>query len=133
MDEGVGGCKLPPISLALVLPREEIQLSPDLHLTKYFVRFQPPERLQLVQISSPRHMMASRSFSKALRTPLTRQLVSPAIQNRSFASAVLAVKAVVAHVPRASTCGSVQQTRGVKTIDFAGHKEQVFGMRLEQI
>ena len=71
--------------------------------------------------------MASRSFSKALRTPLTRQLVSPAIQSRTFASAVLAAKAGVAHAPKASAYGSIQQIRGVKTIDFAGHKEQVFG------
>ena len=31
---------------------------------------------------------------------------------------------------KTSARGSIQQIRGVKTIDFAGHKEKVFGTNL---
>jgi ketol-acid reductoisomerase len=72
--------------------------------------------------------MASRSFSRALRTGLVRQSVAPAIQRRTFIAAVIAARADVSGVTRASKLGPTQQIRGVKTIDFAGHKEQVFGM-----
>jgi len=69
--------------------------------------------------------MASRSFSKVLRSPLTRQIVSPAVQRRTIVSALSGVRATVA---KASIAPVQQQVRGVKTVDFAGHKEQVFGM-----
>jgi ketol-acid reductoisomerase len=65
--------------------------------------------------------MASRAFSRALRSPLAKQLVAPT--RRTFVSAINAstrptTRAVVA---------SAQQVRGVKTIDFAGTKEEVYG------
>lgn len=69
-------------------------------------------------------IMASRSFSKVLRSPLTRQIVSPAVQRRTIVSALGGVRATVAKAATAP----VQQVRGVKTVDFAGHKEKVFGM-----
>lgn len=69
--------------------------------------------------------MASRSFSKALRSPLARQFSSPAIQRRTLVSSLGGARATVA---RAAVTGPVQQARGLKTIDFAGHEEQVFGM-----
>lgn len=70
--------------------------------------------------------MASRSFSKSLR-PLARQVTaSPRLQQRSFTAARTAVRAsAVAAVARPAL---FQQVRGVKTIDFAGHKEDVYGM-----
>lgn len=68
--------------------------------------------------------MASRSFQKALRSPLTRQVVSPAVQRRTIVSALGGVRATVAK----ASIAPVQQVRGVKTVDFAGHPEKVFGM-----
>ena len=70
--------------------------------------------------------MASRTFSKALRSPLGRQLASPAVQTRTFVSAMGALRAT-AVAARAPARPAQQQVRGVKTIDFAGSKEEVWG------
>lgn len=70
--------------------------------------------------------MASRSFSRALRSPLARQLASPAVQTRSFVAAAGAIRATVAAARSAAP--AKQQVRGVKTIDFAGSKEDVYGV-----
>jgi ketol-acid reductoisomerase len=69
--------------------------------------------------------MASRSFSKTLRSPLARQVASPRVQQRSFTAARGLVRAVAAARPAVAV--SQQQVRGVKTIDFAGVKEDVYG------
>ena len=69
--------------------------------------------------------MASRSFTGALRLSRSHQLTLPIIQNRTFVSAIAGTKT---QATKLSACRPLQQTRGVKTIDFAGHKEQVFGM-----
>ena len=66
--------------------------------------------------------MASRQFSRALRSPLAKQFSAPA--RRTFASAVNAA----ARRPVARAAVAAQQVRGVKTIDFAGTKEKVYGM-----
>lgn len=72
--------------------------------------------------------MSSRSFSRALRTPLGRQLTSPVVQRRTFISALGGVRVNgVAATVKSAVAGPVQQVRGVKTIDFAGSKETVFG------
>lgn len=68
-------------------------------------------------------MSAARNLQKALR-PLARQVTSPAVQRRTFVAAAGAVRA--AAVSRAAAPVAKQQTRGVKTIDFAGHKEDVY-------
>lgn len=73
--------------------------------------------------------MASRSFSRALRSPLARQLASPAVQTRSFVAAAGAIRATVAAARSAAP--AKQQVRGVKTIDFAGSKEDVYGASLQ--
>ena len=65
--------------------------------------------------------MASRTFSRALRSPLARQLSTPA--RRTFVSAI---NASARRTARAAV-GPAQQTRGLKTIDFAGTKEDVYG------
>jgi ketol-acid reductoisomerase len=70
--------------------------------------------------------MASRSFSKALR-PLARQLASPAVQQRTFIAAAGAVRASAVAARAAVAAPQQQQVRGVKTMDFAGHKEEVYG------
>lgn len=59
---------------------------------------------------------------------MARQLTSaaPRVQQRTFvAAARTAVRAGVAARPAVAI--AQQQVRGVKTIDFAGHKEDVYG------
>lgn len=71
--------------------------------------------------------MASRSFSKALRSPLARQLAAPAVQQQRAAYSI--ARSAVRAAATVSTRSTVaqQQVRGVKTIDFAGSKEDVYG------
>lgn len=72
--------------------------------------------------------MASRSFGSVLRSSLIRQLVLPASQRRAFSIAITTATARAGVVAtKAAPCGPIQQTRGVRTIDFAGHKEKVYG------
>jgi len=73
--------------------------------------------------------MASKTFVRTLRTASKQKITTPAsVQTRSFVSAG-AVRPVIAATSRtAFTAPSVQQQkRGVKTIDFAGTKEKVYG------
>lgn len=69
--------------------------------------------------------MASRSFSKTLRASAARQLAAPRVQQRTFVAARQLVRAAVARPALAGP--AQQQVRGVKTIDFAGSKEDVYG------
>ncbi|XTI91521.1 putative ketol-acid reductoisomerase protein [Cenococcum geophilum] len=56
-----------------------------------------------------------------------RQLTAaPVVQRRTFVAAVGAARAGIAAAPKAAVSTPFQQTRGVKTIDFAGTKETVF-------
>ena len=71
--------------------------------------------------------MASRSLSKTLRTSLARQLAAPAIRQQTFVTAVSRTRTTLPNAFNALACTGLQQTRGVKTIDFAGHKEKVYG------
>jgi len=71
--------------------------------------------------------MASRTASRALRSSLRQAAKAPAVQQRTFVSAVNAAsRPALAQAPKAAT--QFIQQRGVKTIDFAGHKEDVYGM-----
>jgi len=70
--------------------------------------------------------MASRSFSKALRSQVGRQLTSPAVQRRTFVSALGGVRVGAAASKRVTVNSIAQQVRGVKNIDFAGSKETVY-------
>ena len=73
--------------------------------------------------------MASRGFSKALRPTAARQIVAPAVQQRTFVAAarnLVRAAAVSGASARSSVSVPFQQTRGVKTMDFAGHKEDVY-------
>jgi hypothetical protein len=73
--------------------------------------------------------MASRTASRALRSSI-QQLAKPAVQRRSFVAAASAVRAGANAAPKAAmSAGVQQQKRGMKTIDFAGVKETVYGMR----
>ncbi|KAG9655686.1 ketol-acid reductoisomerase, partial [Aureobasidium melanogenum] len=70
--------------------------------------------------------MSSRTASRTLRAAL-KQASRPAVQQqRTYLSAALnaARTTGVKQLPRASV--AAQQVRGVKTVDFAGDKEQVF-------
>lgn len=74
--------------------------------------------------------MASRSASRALSAPLARRLASPRLQQRSYVAARTLARATAA-VARPAVGGPAQhQVRGVKTIDFAGVKEDVYGRPL---
>lgn len=72
--------------------------------------------------------MASRSFNSILRAPLSRQLISPATQRRTLFSASKYVRASLAAPLTPVINTAIQQRRGIKTIDFAGTKEVVYGM-----
>ncbi|ROW13367.1 hypothetical protein VPNG_05457 [Cytospora leucostoma] len=68
--------------------------------------------------------MSARGFASALR-PAARQLTKSAGQKRTFVAALnAATRASV--VARPAVTGIAQQTRGIKTIDFAGVKEDVY-------
>ncbi|EQK99230.1 Acetohydroxy acid isomeroreductase [Ophiocordyceps sinensis CO18] len=67
--------------------------------------------------------MASRSVSKALRAPLARTL---GLQQRSYLAARNLTRATAAVARPAIAGPAQQQIRGVKTIDFAGVKEDVY-------
>ena len=71
--------------------------------------------------------MTSRSFGRNLRTPLSRLLTQPLTQRRTLISAGGYVKAhgIIPRKPLGSS--SLLFSRGMKTIDFAGHKETVYG------
>lgn len=76
--------------------------------------------------------MASRPAARALRQT-ARQLAAAPAQKRTFVSAV---RAGVTAAPKPAVTSRFQQTRGVKTIDFAGTKETVYGTfipRCEQL
>ncbi|KAK4626489.1 Ketol-acid reductoisomerase, mitochondrial [Fulvia fulva] len=69
--------------------------------------------------------MASKNASRALRTSL-RQLKAPQVQQRSFVSAVNASRPSLQPALKATQSAFVQQSRGKKTVDFAGDKEVVY-------
>ena len=67
--------------------------------------------------------MASKHASRALRHSL-RQLSSPRVQQRTFSAIANGSRPAL---QKAATSVFVQQTRGKKTVDFAGDKEVVYG------
>lgn len=71
--------------------------------------------------------MASRPASRALRQTARQLASAPAVQKRTFVSALNAVRASATAAPRAAVSSQFQQVRGVKTMDFAGVKEDVYG------
>ncbi|KAM3425505.1 Ketol-acid reductoisomerase [Cercospora zeina] len=69
--------------------------------------------------------MASKNATRALRASL-RQLKAPQVQQRTFITAVQGSKPGLRAAQRAATSAIVHQSRGKKTVDFAGDKEVVF-------
>ena len=68
--------------------------------------------------------MASKQATRALRASL-RQLSKPRVQQRTFAVAANATRPAIQKI---AAPAFVQQTRGKKTVDFAGDKEVVYGI-----
>jgi hypothetical protein len=75
--------------------------------------------------------MASKTLARSLRAASKQKISAPSVQKRSIASALLTRPVTAAAQRPAFSAPSQQQTRGVKTIDFAGTKETVFGMQLD--
>ena len=71
--------------------------------------------------------MSSRSLGRALKSPLTRQLVTPAVQRRSIILASKYARAGLTARVQPTVSASIQQARGLKQIDFAGTNETVYG------
>ncbi|EME46950.1 ketol-acid reductoisomerase-like protein [Dothistroma septosporum NZE10] len=69
--------------------------------------------------------MASKTASRAMRTSL-RQLKASQVQQRSFVSAANASRPSLQPALKATQSAFVQQSRGKKTVDFAGDKEVVY-------
>jgi ketol-acid reductoisomerase len=71
--------------------------------------------------------MASRTLVRSLRTASKSKAPVQTLSRRTFTS-VLAARPASAPITRAALAGPIQQQiRGVKTIDFAGSKETVYG------
>lgn len=71
--------------------------------------------------------MASRSFSRALRSPLTRQFAKTTVPRQTLLSCVGNVRVGAISFRNPAIGCPLQISRGLKTIDFAGHKETVYG------
>jgi len=71
--------------------------------------------------------MASKTFARTLRTASKQKIATPSIPKRSFVSAGASRPVVAASQRTSFAAPAQQQTRGVKTIDFAGTKEDVYG------
>lgn len=71
--------------------------------------------------------MISRSFNRALRVPLRQQPASFSTPRRTLLTAVGNAKRGTFTTPRAAASLTHQLSRGMKTIDFAGQKETVYG------
>lgn len=71
--------------------------------------------------------MASKTFARTLRTASKQKIAASAVPRRSFVS-VVATRPLVAASRSSFAAPSQQQTRGLKTVDFAGVKEDVYGM-----
>lgn len=77
--------------------------------------------------------MASKSFARTLRAVSKQTNAAKPVQKRTFSSA-LAVRPIAgANAKTNSFAASQQQSRGLKTIDFAGTKETVFGMKTSML
>ncbi len=72
--------------------------------------------------------MASKQIVRSLRAASKQRIPSQTFQKRSFASALVTRHLVAANAHATFASPSQQQTRGIKTIDFAGTKETVFGI-----
>lgn len=70
--------------------------------------------------------MASKSFARTALRATRQKAAAPAVPKRSFISTATSTRPAVQRSARAIVAPT--QSRGVKTIDFAGTEEKVFGM-----
>ena len=93
---------------------------------------QLPKNSQLLtqSLQTSNSKMASKTFVRTLRTASKQKISSQTVPKRSFTSVLIARPTVTAATRAPFTSPVQQQTRGVKTIDFAGSKEQVFGKKV---
>lgn len=70
--------------------------------------------------------MSSRTATRAAVRAL-KQASRPAVQQRTYLTAALNAGRQTAAKQAPKATYAAQQVRGVKTVDFAGHKEKVFG------
>lgn len=95
---------------------------------RLFVNSHRAISLNLLSLLIPIDTMASKTLARTLRTASKQKITAPSVQKRTIVSA-LATRPVLAATQRPAFAAPVQQqTRGVKTIDFAGTKETVYGM-----
>jgi hypothetical protein len=118
------GRKLGRVASHQQTPQTSFEISPfrpPTHSPLYLNQFS----LSPLSLLNPQSFitMASRTLSRAIRAPLAKQLSAPA--RRTFVSAINASARPTARAVAASA--QQQQVRGVKTIDFAGTKEDVYG------
>ena len=76
--------------------------------------------------------MASRTCTRAFKGSFSRQLASSTAQRRTFVSALNNSRGAVSASLRPAVSTSLTHARGLKQIDFAGHKETVYGKLLLQ-
>lgn len=77
--------------------------------------------------------MASRGFSRALRSSSARQTFSAVAQQatrRTLVTAALNAASKRSVIAAVRPIATPVQSRGLKTIDFAGVKEDVYGMHI---
>jgi len=93
----------------------------ELPVTRAYITNNPPTTTAYLSTAAT---MATQRSSRALRLTL-RQASAPRVQQRTFVSAVNAASRPA--VKQTAVSSFVQQTRGAKTVDFAGDKEKVYG------
>ena len=114
-----------PISLALAASLVEIFQAISLHPDKSHNQLTAVEHYLHSVITSIASKMAARSFSRALR-PLARQVSTT--QHRTFISAATYARTGLQAARKPTITTTLQQSRGLKQIDFAGTPETVYGM-----
>lgn len=71
--------------------------------------------------------MASRTASRALRSSLNKSSLSAPAQRRTLVTALNVARPLASQLAKPAAASQAQQWRGMKTIDFAGTKEVVYG------
>ena len=77
--------------------------------------------------SANTHKMASRACTRALRSPFSKRTLSTPTQRRTIVTSLNGVRPVASQLAKPAVSTLAQQCRGMKTIDFAGTKETVYG------
>ena len=76
------------------------------------------------------HAMASRILNRSHKSLIARQIALSSAPRQRFVLSLGSLRFGACAPTKPIIGGSLQFSRGVKTIDFAGHKETVYGMRI---